>query len=387
MSVSGRCQFVLALAVILVTGCQTAPQGQPSTPPSGSATGLAGGLPTPTLVTITSEHPVLRLGPFGVGNLACNGQTMAFSTSSAPRQSRNDLIKVAGMDGSNVHVVARATHGGTLTDAVPVSADWVVFLEYAQAGQGASANFWYLNAASLRDGHLVGLASATAPPGALELPTYAVSGNQVLWAQVAPDGSQALLTQDLAVGARSQVPLPAYMRPFSPSIAGSTVVFIDDETSAPASADVQHGGSLQRIDLGSASIRSLERPVVYAPVTNGKTVIWTTDAQDPLHPGPNLVWSPVIGSIDGGQPRRLAAVGDLTLLSDEFAAWPDHETRDIFAYRMNSGRLAEIRVAGRDDLRAVLALCGSTLLYALPPEVDGDQSVIRSIYLAHILPG
>lgn len=44
-------------------------------------------------------------------------------------------------------------------------------------------------------------------------------------------------------------------------------------------------------------------------------------------------------------------------------------------------------MAGRDDLRAVLALCASTLLYALPPDVDGDQSVIRSIDLAQILPG
>lgn len=379
---SGRCRLALALAVV-VAGCQSAPQGQPS----GSASASAGGLPAATLVTVSSEHPVLPLGPFGVGSLACNGRTIAFSTSSAPRQSRNDVIKVAGTDGSNVRVVGRATHGGTLTDAVPLSADWILFLEYAQAGDGSNASFWYLNAANLHDGQLVALAAATALPGTLELPTYALSGNQVLWAQVAPDGSQALFTQDLGVGATTRVPLPAYMRPFSPSIVGSTAVFVDDETSGPVSADVQRGGSLKRIDLGTAGIRSLEKPVVYAPITNGSEVIWTTDAQDPLHPGAGLVWSPVIASIDGGQQRRLAAVGDLTLLSDEFAAWPDHETRDIFAYRINSGRLAEIRVAGRDDLRAVLALCGSTLLYALPPEVDGDQSVIRSMDLAQILPG
>src|SRR2546421_694004 len=378
----GRCRVALAFAALLA-GCQAQPQASPSP----GTTPSAASLPSATPTTVTAEHPILDLGPFSVGNLACDSQRMAFSTSSTPRQSRSDMIKVAGLDGSNPRVLARASHGGTLTDAVPLVSDWVLFLEYAQAGDGPAASFWYLSAANLGDGHLVTLAAATAAPGTLELPTYALSGTKAVWAQMTPDGSQALFTQDLVAGNRSQVALPPSMRPFSPSIAGSTVVFVDGDTTRSMSADEQHPGSLQRLELGTAGLLALERQApAYAPVTNGKDVIWTTDAPDPLHPGPSLVWSPVIASIDGGEKRQLATVGDLTLLSDAFAVWPDHETRDLFAYRLQTRRLSEIRVAGRDDLRAVLALCGATLLYALPPGVDGDRNVIRSIDLDAVVP-
>lgn len=377
--INGRCWASLALAVLLAA-CQPTPTGSPphpSTSPSPSVSAVA----SATLVTISSEHQVLDLGPFGVGNLSCDSEVFAFTTSSGPRQSRNDLIKVANMDGSNIHVVAHAAHGGTLTDAVPVSADWVLYLEYAQAGASSVASFWYLSAANLHSGKVVALASATSPPATSELPTYATSGDRAVWAQMTGDGRQALFAESLHAATAATVALPDSTRPFSPSIAGSTVVFVDDQTSRPTSADEQHGGVLKRIDLGKVAVQALDATVGYAPTTNGNDVIWTKDSPDPLHPGSSVVWTPLISSLTGTGRRQFTEVADYTLLSDSFAAWPNHESRDLFAYRMNTGRLAEIRMAGRDDLRAVLALCGSTLLYVLPPDVDGDRSVIRSINL------
>ncbi|MGH7902705.1 MAG: hypothetical protein ACREPA_01085 [Candidatus Dormibacteraceae bacterium] len=56
--------------------------------------------------------------------------------------------------------------------------------------------------------------------------------------------------------------------------------------------------------------------------------------------------------------------------------------RQLFAYSFAEHRTLQLTVAGEPDLRAAYALCGATFYYALPPDVDGDRSVIRSLDLS-----
>src|ERR1700737_582127 len=79
----------------------THPAATPSTPTPAASDQSA--------VDHLQPHDWLRLGPYGVGNLGCDGQEVAWSTSTQPiskQNSQNDVTKAAAKTPPQPRVVA-----------------------------------------------------------------------------------------------------------------------------------------------------------------------------------------------------------------------------------------------------------------------------------------
>src|ERR1700680_794724 len=162
----------------MLTGCDQSASTSPTPAPSAS---------NKLAIHQLQPRDWVRLGPYGVGNLGCDGQEVAWSSSTQPiskQIARSDVIKVASQTSPQPKVVASAKHGGTLTDSVPVTGAWLVYLEYQQHQNTSSADFWYLNAVDWTDGQTIELASATQGAGLQGLPWYDAANGRAVWDQL-----------------------------------------------------------------------------------------------------------------------------------------------------------------------------------------------------------
>ncbi|MGH7904090.1 MAG: hypothetical protein ACREPA_08185 [Candidatus Dormibacteraceae bacterium] len=269
-------------------------------------------------------------------------------------------------------------HGGTIDDFVPVSGQWALVMEYKQLGMSSSAQFWYLRAVNLGTRQVISLAQATGPPATTELPFYTISGNRIVWDQVTAAGVKVLDMYDLGTRRSSTVPLPLGVYPVRPILVGDQLVFLDNSTDPHRAREEfdTGGGQLMRYDLSTGQLIRLDSTNdARNPSANDSLIAWSDETAG----GNNSI---KITPIAGHGIKPLAPLAIQAFLSDSYAAWYDYNARQLFAYSFAEHRTVQLTVAGEPDLRAQYALCGATFYYALPPDVDGDRSVIRSLDLS-----
>jgi hypothetical protein len=322
----------------------------------------------------------LRLGPYGVGNLGCDGQEVAWSTSTQPiskQNSRNDVIEVASKASPQPKLVVSATHGGDLTDSVPITGSWLVYLEYQQHQNSASVDFWYLNAVDWVNGQTIELAGATQGAGLGELPWYDAANGRAVWNQLDSAGKPIIRMHDFTTGATTTLPLPSSMYPVQPTTTASSVIFVDNSTDPDRAHEDFFGrrGSLRRFDLTTQKLSTLSSDsTAWMPEARGNEVVWT--------------------AMPSGQPPSVSAIplggGTITMLGSNPVApqtdgsivvWYDSHALTFMEYGLQKSRLVELHVGSYQDPRSVAALCGKRLFFALPPAVDGGTSTIRYVDL------
>jgi hypothetical protein len=88
-----------------------------------------------------------------------------------------------------------------------------------------------------------------------------------------------------------------------------------------------------------------------------------------------------LSPLDGGHYKIIASLGILPLLSNWYVVWYDHEQRRLFVYSLSLHESRRLMLANRQDLKSEYAICGRTLVYALPPDVDGNVSRLRTFDL------
>ncbi len=343
-------------------------------------------LPSPTPSSVSSAEQLLTpnnlvsLGPRGVGDIGCDGQMVGWTTSSgsiSKTTARNDVIEVASETDRQPKVVATATHGGTLTDAVRMSGAWLVFLEYRQNGQSGSADFWYLNAVDVSSGRLVELASATSGLGLKGLPWYDAAAGKAVWNEPDASGGEMLRVHDFNTGVTAQLPVPQAMFPVEPSVSSSDVVFVDNSTDPARGREDFLGrrGSLVRLDLKSGKVSILSAdPSAWMPLLRGGKVVWVKmPASTP----------PVVAtvSVSGGGVTTFGSNPVTPQTNGQTVVWYDSHTTAFMKFDLSTNRTLRFQIAGWEDPRSVFALCGNRLFFAVPPAADGGTSTIRYVDL------
>lgn len=364
--------LLLALGALAIGlgACDTAPQ---AAAPPASATAAPGSVQL-------SAHDWLALGPYGVGNLGCGSGVLAWTTSTQPISKlnhRNDVVALADQNGGPPRIVARSSHGGTLTSAVPITGSWLVYLEYQQHGQTSRADFWYLAAVNWSDGDVRALAQATAGPPLAELPRYAAGGGRAVWSQLDSSGRAILRGYDFGTGQAGTLPLPAGMYPVQPAASSDGVVFVDNSTDPDRAREDFFGrrGTLRQVDLATLRLTTLSAdPTAWMPQTAGGVVVWTVVSAS----------SPAVVSalrLPGGPVQSLGANPVTPQTNGALVVWYDSAARQFVAYELTRNRLVRLQVGTWPDVRSVFALCGDRLYFALPPASDGGTSTIRYVDL------
>jgi hypothetical protein len=325
----------------------------------------------------------LALGQYGVGNLGCPVGGLVWTTGSQPitkQNHRNDLLEFSARAGSQPRSIATATHGGTLTDALPSSGPWVVYLEYQQQGLSTNANFWYLNAVNTSSGAVVVLAGATTAAQLTELPWYDAGDGHAVWNQLDANGLEVLRLFDFSTEQSTTLPLPTNMSPVEPAISGNSVVFVDNATDPNRAREDFFGrrGSLRKYDLATNKVTTLSSdPTAFAPRISNGTVVWTTTSL-----GPDVVAST---ALQGGPVRIVGGQGPITPQTNgSIIAWYDSGTHHFMTYALKSGKISLLQVGTWPDVRSVFAVCGNRLFFALPPATDGGNSSVRYVDLPPI---
>jgi hypothetical protein len=325
----------------------------------------------------------VALGPYGVGNLGCSTGELAWTTGTQPiaETNLNDVVEMSSRTSAEPNVVASARHGGTLTDAVPISGSWLVYLEYKQQGQSQFASFWYLDAVNWTTGSVVELARATSGIGLTELPWYDARDGHAVWNQLDASGKELLHVYDFATGKSITLGLPADMSPFEPAVSGSAVVFVDNSTDPSRAREDFLGrrGSLRRYDLVTNQVSTLDAdPTAFMPAVGNGEVVWTviaakgadTVAAVPLSGGK-------VSNIGGSHPVTPQTNGSIVI-------WYDSATLHFMGFGLKTGRVVQLQVGRWADVQSVFALCGNQLFFALPPAGDGGKSTIRLVDLSSL---
>jgi len=366
----------LLLVSALLSGCQSDNAHNRPT---------ATGSPTPTgkpSLVVLPEKIFVDLGPYAVGSIGCDNQTVAWTTSSQPRTSQLDVVRSVQLSDRSTRVLAQTTGGGTVNDDVVVSGQWVVFMQYQQHNEEFTTDFWKLQAVDISTKRLVPIAAGLQHPTTLELPFYSLSGHTVVWDELEADGRKVLKTLDLASGTSETLRLPTGTYPTRPKISGGQIVFLDNSTDSSRSTEdfYSRTGQLMLYDLATGRIRKLSStPQAAQPDYHGSVVAWSGTSPDPQ--GPSVVPDVRLSPTDGKPFKIIAGLGDLPLVSDSFVIWYDHEQRALFAYSLESQRSVILTLASHKDLKAEYGLCGHMLFFALSPEVDGDKSRLRYVDL------
>jgi hypothetical protein len=333
---------------------------------------------------VLPEKVLLELGSYAVGSLGCDSKTVVWTTSSKPMENRLDLLRVVGLTGSGARDVGRGHLGGTVNDTVLVDGDWAVFMEYKQHEQQFTTDFWSLQAVNLSTGHSVEVAAASQSPTTLELPFYSLSGHLLVWDQLLPGGQKVLRLRDLESGSSGNLPLPGEMYPTRPKIDGDTIVFLDNAADPDRAHEdfYTRNGQLMAYSLTTRKARKLDSTARASwPDFHGSTVVWSANAQDPQGPTGSAVPDVRLSPLDGGHYKIIASLGILPLLSNWYVVWYDHEQRRLFVYSLSLHESRRLMLANRQDLKSEYAICGRTLVYALPPDVDGNVSRLRTFDL------
>lgn len=368
--------------VIALGGCAASHQTKPPT-----------GRPSHTRSVALAAHLFLASGLYGVGNLSCDGPTVAWSTSSQPRSSLNNLIRTAPFPSGTATIAGRAQYGGTLTAPLKVSGNWVVYLEYKQFSETFSDVFWYLRAANFVTGQVLVLAHAQSPSGT-EPPFYSISGNLVVWNQVAPTGHEELVEYDLRSHTAHSVRLPSGVSPTQPQIAGGRVAFLNTSVNPHAAQEpfFSRGGAPSVLDLATGRVTRLSSATQAQTIAfNGSMVAWSNTVPDPVNPPPAVVPDVRLTSASGGPTRVIGAVGYSLAMDGKYVVWYDAENGRIYSYALGVNREVSITISGQSSFgNGSSAVCGDRLFFALPPSAAGPngpldpraQSFIRYVNLS-----
>jgi hypothetical protein len=359
------------LLLAMPAACLEQPSPAGSPPASSAPTSTTAGLDVKTW---------FALGPYGVGNLGCMDNGLAWTTGTQPiskQNVRNDIIELGAATSLQPRAVASARHGGTLTDALPSSGSWLVYLEYQQQGESTNASFWYLNAVDVTSGSTVVLAQATSGVQLTELPWYDARDGHAVWNQLDANAHEVLHVYDFANRQATTVSLTADMVPFEPTISGSSVVFVDNATDPDRAHEDFLGrrGSLRKYDLLTKSVTTLSiDPTAFSPHASNGTVVWTATRL-----GTSVVASvPLAGGrvaiIGGARPITPQTNGSIIV-------WYDSGAQHFIAFDVKTARIAQLQVGTWNDVRSVFALCNTRLFFALPPASDGGTSSIRYVDL------
>jgi len=353
-----------SLIAIALGGCGASPRAHPPGSPPSQVSSVA-----------LAAQIFLALGPYGVGNLSCDSQTVAWTTSSQPRSSLNNLVRMAHFPSGSSTIVGQAEYGGTLTSPVEVAGNWVVYLEYLQYGETYTDTFWYLRAANLITGKVLVLAHAQSPTGT-EPPFYSISRDLVVWNQLTPTGHEELMAYNLGKLTARRVPLPSGISPIRPQVAGGSVAFLNTAVNPQAAQEpfFSRGGRPSMVDLRTGRFTQLSQATQAQAISfNGSVVVWSNTMPDPVNPAPAVVPDVRLTPLGGGATRVIGAVGYSILLDSTYVVWYDNESARLYAYALSSNREVSITVAGQSDLGGVYALCGDRLFFALPPSAAGPN--------------
>jgi hypothetical protein len=361
---AGRAVVLAAFAVGLAS-CDVTPAASPSASP----------VATPLATTeVLAYHDWLKLGPYGVGDLGCDGQELAWSSGSQPISKQNsleDVIRVANQSEPTSKVIAFAKHGGTLTDVVAVTGAWVVYMEYQQHGQGSSVDFWYLTAVDWANGNVLQLASATSGLALQELPWYDASGGKAVWDQLDSNGAPVLHMYDFAAGQTTTLPIPAAMYPVQPAISGNSVVFVDNSTDPDRGHEdfLSRRGTLRRFDVTKHDITTLSTDSsAWMPRARGGDVIWTAMPGQ----GPSALLEV---RLDGGGISTLGSNPVAPLTDGSRVVWYDSHALRFITYGLRTHHTTDLQIGTWQDMRSVFALCGSRLFFALPEAIEGSSTL------------
>jgi hypothetical protein len=352
------------------------------TPATGTTTATPSGN-QPLAVERLTSRAWLTVGQYGIGNLGCGTDEIAWTSSTLPiskskQDSRNDVIRVASLGAPEPRAVSSAQHGGTLTDAVPVTGSWLVYMEYQQQGQSSSTAFWYLNAVDWANGRVVELASATTGPELRELPWYDAADGRAVWNQLDSAGKAILRIYDFTSGEATTLPLPADTYPVQPTISANSVTFVDNSTDPDRSHEDFFGrrGSLRRFDLTTQSLSTLSSdPTAWMPRARGGQVVWT--AMPSVSPSVLMETQ-----LEGGAITALGSDPVTPVTDGARVVWYDSHQLHFIAYGVRSHHAVELQVDSWQDVRSVFALCGNRLFFALPPALEGGSSTIRYVDLS-----
>lgn len=310
----------------------------------------------------------------GIGNIGCDGQLVAWTTSSQPltkSNTRNDLIVAADQLAGRPKQVAAALHGGDLTDKIAMTQSWVVYLEYQQHAL-SSVNFWYLIAVDTRSGATIQLASATQGLGLNELPWYDAAGGIVVWNQTDESGHEMIHLHDLGRGTTSTLQLPTSVSPFEPSISGHYVVFVDNGVDPQREHEDFLGrrGSLIRYDLDSGRVSTISAsPTAWMPELRGSEVTWTDMS--------GLNSRVEAASVLGGPVSTFGSDPFTPQTNGTTVVWFDSGAMTFATYELTSGHETRLDLIGLSNPRSVFELCGNRVFFALPQAVDAGTSNLR----------
>jgi hypothetical protein len=286
-------------------------------------------------------------------------------------------VQIARQGASQGKTVAVARHGGTLTDAVPITGSWLIYLEYRQHLQSSSADFWYLNAVDWTTGRLVELASATKGPALQELPWYDAADGKAAWDQLDSRGMATLRIHDFSTGKSTTLALPSDMYPVQPAIAGKSVVFVDNSTDPGRKYEDFSGrhGSLRRLDLTTGSVVTLSSdPTAWVPRVGGNEVVWTVASSSTSVVSAVQLAGGTVAILGGSNPITPQTNGSVVV-------WYDSATLHFMLFRLADKRTVQLQVGSWPDIRSVFSLCGSRLFFVLPTAVDAGVSTIRYVDL------
>lgn len=320
---------------------------------------------------------IVSVGSNPIGDIACDGRTLMWSSSSSsdPKMFMEDRISVADVAGRGPHLVATATHGGRL--GVPsVSGSWVAFVEYQQDGASPYTQFWYVRALNLSTGQALEVASARQRPATQELPLPSLSGNILVWDELLASGQKVLQLLDLQTSARRTLALPGGAYPVFPQVDGDNVVFLDNSTDPHHASEgwFARAGKLEWMQLSSGRTTSLdEEPLAEQPHLAATHVVWHKAVADPDHGGVGSVLDVRDTELNGAGTRVIGPIGGHVAVTPSHAAWwNDHAHRTV-AYAFGSGRSTSLDVEGLRDA-PIYAACGNRLYFAAST-VDAQRGI------------
>jgi hypothetical protein len=253
--------------------------------------------------------------------------------------------------------------GTGILGLMQISGDWLVFDEYQQYQDSDHLVYWYVRAYNLRSGESIDLASSTAQPGTLALPSPSVGGEIAVWNELVSPTQMVLKTYNLRTHATRVLSLPAASYPISPVTDGANVVFLDVATDPDRANEIwlSYGGRLTRYRLSDNTVQQLDSaPNAREPTLGGPWVLWqATDASG----SGSLRISP----LNGGPSRLLADRGVAASISASYITWWDIHRQHEVALSLGSTQAQTMTLPAPTISGSGLSLCGSTLFYAAGP--------------------
>lgn len=333
------------------------PSAHPTATPSATSQPTPGHSPTPLLAGV-STGTFLGAQADGVGNMACNGESLFWTTGNLTG------LRVAPLAGGSPRALGGNVAAGSISPLV-ASTRWLAYVVYQQAGDGTTLASWTLDAVEISSGRAQVVARGTGETQLRELPMPSVEGDTLVWDELSGPGVKVLDVLDLSTGQRRLLPLPQSVFPVRPWIDGDTVAFLDNATDPARGTEfwATRGGRPMVVHLDGRGLRALDGPPNAQTIrVRGGRVAWVAPIANPDVPG-SIAFEVQVQDVPTEKPHTVGPGGVPLLVDDSAMAWYDDGQRDMMGRVLPSGTVGRIPLDAPGSPGG-LALCGSRLYFA-----------------------